>query len=476
MMESALPPTRDPQGHDVNTTAMAREVGAADPSTVTDASAARMLRRIRGVACLALVVAAVGTWQREWTIPGPGPGIVALAGVVWLQGTNAWAKRQLPTPRTARIEVASDALLGLVITIGGGALAWRTLPIVPILVVVEAATRLPTRDAWIVTAVYAGASTTAILTGWPSWAGWGAQVRAVEAVPAMLGLPIAAAIVLQLANERAHSHALAVGQSRRLTLAARQLRETNAQLAAANRELQAFTGRVAHDLRSPLATVASAMETLQVHDERLTSAARAELLERASRATRRSLDAITALLDHASAPTAVPDCRETDLAAVTADVVATLPPGAVGGVAIELPDGPSVVWADDRLLELVLQNLVLNALTHGGVDLTTVRVTGRWGIDAVEVAVEDDGVGIPSDHRASVFDGHLRTSHGPGFGLGLGTCAVIIERHGGRIWVDDSPLGGAAVRFTLPGPSPAQDGTVATSSSSGSSSLTSSAS
>ncbi len=72
------------------------------------------------------------------------------------------------------------------------------------------------------------------------------------------------------------------------------------------------------------------------------------------------------------------------------------------------------------------------------------------------VAVDDDGPGIPPAERERVFDRFHRSEAGRerasgGSGLGLGIARAIVAAHGGRIWVEDSPLGGARVAFELPG-------------------------
>jgi signal transduction histidine kinase len=75
------------------------------------------------------------------------------------------------------------------------------------------------------------------------------------------------------------------------------------------------------------------------------------------------------------------------------------------------------------------------------------------------VAIDDDGPGIPPAERQRVFDRFHRSQPARdrstgGSGLGLGISRSIVEAHGGRIWVEDSPLGGARVAFSLPGFAP----------------------
>jgi len=100
----------------------------------------------------------------------------------------------------------------------------------------------------------------------------------------------------------------------------------------------------------------------------------------------------------------------------------------------------------------VLANLVGNALKFGGdgprVRIRAERAGGRWTI-----SVEDRGPGVRGAHRERIFDIFARAhadEDAPGSGVGLAICRKVVERHGGRIWVEDRPGGGSAFRFTLP--------------------------
>jgi signal transduction histidine kinase len=105
----------------------------------------------------------------------------------------------------------------------------------------------------------------------------------------------------------------------------------------------------------------------------------------------------------------------------------------------------------DRLAQ-ALRNLIRNAVDHTGPGgLVRLRVTPRG--ERVELAVEDDGPGIPADERARVFDRFHRSDarRGSGAGLGLSIVRAIAEAHGGGVSAGGSPEGGARVALTLPG-------------------------
>jgi signal transduction histidine kinase len=111
--------------------------------------------------------------------------------------------------------------------------------------------------------------------------------------------------------------------------------------------------------------------------------------------------------------------------------------------------------ADGDRIAQVLRNLVQNALQHGGPG-GVVRVSATARGDRVRVAVDDDGPGIPPAERERVFDRFHRTDlsrtrRSGGSGLGLAIARAIVQAHGGRIWAEISPQGGARIAFELPG-------------------------
>ncbi len=113
---------------------------------------------------------------------------------------------------------------------------------------------------------------------------------------------------------------------------------------------------------------------------------------------------------------------------------------------------PRMVWADDLLPE-VFSNLIGNAVKFGGPDVT-VMISVETVDDSVVVTVADTGPGIPDDLKKAIFHRFERgQTRARGEGLGLYICHKLLERYGGRIWVEDRVPGrpemGAALRFTL---------------------------
>ena len=113
------------------------------------------------------------------------------------------------------------------------------------------------------------------------------------------------------------------------------------------------------------------------------------------------------------------------------------------------------VLGDPGLLQLLMANLIGNGLKfHREGVPPVVRVDARRDGDVWEVSVTDNGIGIEPEYGDKVFvifqRLHTREEY-PGTGIGLAACRKIVERHGGRIWVESEAGEGTTMRFTLPG-------------------------
>jgi two-component system sensor histidine kinase KdpD len=112
-------------------------------------------------------------------------------------------------------------------------------------------------------------------------------------------------------------------------------------------------------------------------------------------------------------------------------------------------------------MEQVLVNLLDNALRHAPASPVALRA---WaGAGTVELELADRGPGIPPGCHQRVFEKFFRLpkdNKDGGFGLGLAICVAIVDIHGGAIWAEDHPGGGARFRLTLPlqGPPVPADG------------------
>jgi signal transduction histidine kinase len=209
-----------------------------------------------------------------------------------------------------------------------------------------------------------------------------------------------------------------------------------------------FVSDASHELRSPLTAVRGQLEVL-ARSERpdVAEVRRVEALALAELArVERLVGELLALarLDEGEGPA----LREIEASAFLADLAEAAP----GAVAHESLAGGRLE-ADPDLLARVVRNLLENALRHAGGRVELSSAPAAAG--ELRVCVDDDGPGIPPSAREDVFDRFHRSDAARdraagGSGLGLAISRAIVAAHDGRIWVEDSPLGGARVCFSLP--------------------------
>ena len=214
------------------------------------------------------------------------------------------------------------------------------------------------------------------------------------------------------------------------------------------RDLEALTHAMAHDLRGPLTTVQGMLE-LVATDRVVDPQQRTELLERARGAAARMQGLIADLLTLVRAHGAELARRAVDLEQVV-DAAAE----ALGMSAVIDREPLPTVPGDRILLEHVVQNLLSNAVRYHrpGAD-PQVRVSSTRKEGAIELRIDDAGVGIPASEREEVLELFFRgerTRETHGTGLGLPIAVRAIERHGGDVRVEDSPLGGTRLVVCLP--------------------------
>lgn len=281
----------------------------------------------------------------------------------------------------------------------------------------------------------------------------------------LLTLLLAALVaVLATARNRALARVDKATTALRADITRRQ--QTEARLRQREAELEAFASITAHDLKSPLTTVAGyAAVIIDEHGDSLDPDAR-RYLDRITAGVSRMRRLIDDLLGYATARDAHLNPTTVDLAALVADVLSDRLATVAEPPHIDVVDLPTVT-ADPVLLRQVFDNLVGNALKYVRPGRTPyVAVTAEPTGDGWRIEVTDRGIGIDPADQAAVFDTfhRARGSEGyPGTGLGLAICKQVITRHGGHIGVTTNPNGGSRFWFTLPtAPQPSTDNTATT--------------
>ncbi len=236
--------------------------------------------------------------------------------------------------------------------------------------------------------------------------------------------------------------------------ASRELHRINAELRRSNEDLNQFAYSASHDLQEPLRNISISSQLLQV---RLGSTAQGDIASflnfMVSGAARmevllRDLLAYTQVSSAAGAP------EKTDGNAVIQSVLMALQTSiSESGALITADELPSVPVSSSHL-HLLLQNLIGNALRYrDSTRSPRIRIGAEPEGAFWKFSVEDNGIGIAPEYHKRVF-GIFKRLHSaeqyPGTGIGLAIAQRIVERYGGRIWVDSEAGNGATFRFTLP--------------------------
>jgi PAS domain S-box-containing protein len=234
------------------------------------------------------------------------------------------------------------------------------------------------------------------------------------------------------------------------------LREKTAQLEAANRELEAFSYSVSHDLRAPLRQIGGFSRILQEEFAAALEPDALHYLFRIEQGTSRMGQLIDDLLGLSRISRRAMTLQVTGLNSVVEEAVAGLAPECERR-AVEWKIGAlPFVECDPSLMKVVFQNLLSNALKFTRPRDPAVIEVGRTEREGQTVIfVRDNGVGFSmkyADKLFGVFQRLHRAEDFEGTGVGLVTVQRIIQRHGGRIWAEAELDQGATFYFTLGGP------------------------
>ena len=226
------------------------------------------------------------------------------------------------------------------------------------------------------------------------------------------------------------------------------------ELARSNAELEQFASVASHDLQEPLRMISSYVQLLARHNQGKLDADSQEFIAFAADGATRMQALIQDLLAFSRVGTRGKPFVPTDCEAVLERALNHLKVAIEESGARITSDPLPMLRADDSQLVQLFQNLVGNALKFYRPGVPPVIHIGakRSGQDWV-FAVCDNGIGIPAEQKQRVFEIFQRLhSRGeyPGTGIGLAVCRKIVERHGGRIWVESAVGEGSTFTFALP--------------------------
>jgi signal transduction histidine kinase len=234
-------------------------------------------------------------------------------------------------------------------------------------------------------------------------------------------------------------------------------------LARSNAELEQFASVASHDLKEPLRMVASYTQLLARRYQGKLDADADDFIDHAVDGVNRMQRLINDLLAYARVGTNRPSFEPVRSGVVLERVLDHLRMAVEETGAVVTHDPLPAVIADEVELGQLFQNLIGNALKFHGPAAPRVHVSAEARGREWLFSVRDNGIGIQSEYTDRIFLIFQRLqgrNEYPGTGIGLAICKKIIERHGGRIWVESMPGEGSTFYFTLPNPvTPAKDST-----------------
>ena len=231
------------------------------------------------------------------------------------------------------------------------------------------------------------------------------------------------------------------------------LEEKVEELARSNSELGLFNYIASHDLREPLRTVGNNVQLLERHlSQHLDDEARKQI-DFAKHGVRRMQILIDDLLLYSRVGTEGCAFEELESGETAREAVQALSV-AIEEAAAEVTVGAlPKVRADRSQLVQLFQNLISNAVKFRAEKPPRVDVSALRDADGWVFTVRDNGIGIEercAEHVFTIFQRLHPADEYPGTGIGLAVCRKIVERHGGRIWMEAVPGGGSSFRFTIP--------------------------
>jgi len=231
------------------------------------------------------------------------------------------------------------------------------------------------------------------------------------------------------------------------------VRERTGELVRANEELRQFGYAASHDLREPLRTVASYTQLLtRRFDDKFDAEAR-EFMAYIVDSVHRMDSLLSDLLAYSHQLNATDQAFSlVDSEAVLAGVLMNLD-SSIRETGAEVTHDPlPTVTSDFVQLGQVFQNLIGNSIKYRSEAPPRIHISAKENEDDWEFSFKDNGMGIDPRYHEQIF-GIFKRLHGreyPGTGIGLALVKRIVERHGGRIWVESEAGKGATFRFTLP--------------------------
>ena len=231
-----------------------------------------------------------------------------------------------------------------------------------------------------------------------------------------------------------------------------ELKKAVAELERSNTELEQFAYVASHDLQEPLRMVASYTQLLQKRYRDKLDADADDFITYAVDGAKRMQNLINSLLSYSRVGTRGKPFEPTESESVFEQALANLKLTIDESGADVTHDPLPRVKADETQLIQLFQNLLSNAVKFHGEEQPRIHVSAKQNSNEYIFSVSDNGIGIDPKHFDRIFVIFQRL-HGreeySGIGIGLPVCKRIVERHGGRIWLESQPGEGCTFYFTM---------------------------